>query len=347
MAAVFPSGSNTFVKDHAATAGMVVNYSRNPDDFDVNKYTQIRPVEKEAGYYLVFTVQEAGRILNANLSDFVWADGQPRPERLGDTESFEFLEYKTKRKEYGFMLGRKAIQQAGFPLQDTLAAIKAQQAMTARTQMVYTALTTAASYDSGHDVDVATEISGNTGNWGQSTTQRQDVKRSLNYGVKTILQATLSVVKPKDLVLVMGPDTAMEVAECQEIVDHVKGSPEAWAQVKGDLPGANALFGLPNKLYNIPVVVDVTYKVTSHKGATDARSAIWASGTAILLSRPGALVNTGGGPSFSSATVFSYEEMTVETLDDDVNRRTKGSVVDDNTAVMTAPAATFRYTDAV
>lgn len=347
MPAAFPSGSNTFVKDHTATGGMIINFSRNPSDFALNQYIQIRPVEKEAGYYLRFTVEEAGRIQESDLKDFVWFDGSERPLRVGDTESFLFLEYKTTRRDYGAPLGRKAIDQAAFDVKGTIAAIKAQQAMTARTQIIYTEVSNTANHDTGHYSAVAS-ISGNTGNWAQSTTQRQDIKRSINYAVKQILQDTLGVVKPDQLVLVMGPDTAMEVSQTQEIVDHVKHSPLAWAQVKGEEPGRNALFGLPDKLYGVPTVIDATYKTTTAKSASSVtKSPIWASGVACLMSRPGALVNEGGGPSFSSATLFAFEEMTVESLDDERNRRVETHIVEDNDGVLTAPAATFLFTSAV
>jgi len=348
MPATYPSGSNTFVKNHEASGNMVISYSRNIDDFAVNQVTQIKPVQKESGYYLQFTAEQAARLLNSDaISEFVWADGQERPLRNEGTESFQFLEYKTIRTEFGANLGNKSVDQADFDILGIHGAIHGQQAMTARTQRVYTCLTDTSNYDSGHYSAVAS-ITGNTGNWGQSTTQRQDVRRSLNYALGVIKKATLGVVKQKDLHLVIGPATAMELAETQEIVDHVKHSPEAWAQVRGDIKGINTEWGLPDQLYGYPVVVDDTVRVSSKKGATRSADFVWQSGYAALVSRPGALVNEGGGgPSFSSITNFVYEELSVETLRDDRNRRVQLSVVLDEVPVLTAPAATFLFTSAV
>jgi hypothetical protein len=245
-------------------------------------------------------------------------------------------------------LGDQAIGQADWDVLNQHAAIKAQQAMTARTQKAITALTTAGNYASTHTSAVAS-ISGNTGNWSASTTARQDVKRSLNSAADLILKDTLAAVDVNDLILVMSPTCARKVSECQEIVDHIKGSPEALAQIRGELPGENAIFGLPNKLYGFTVVVEKCAKVTSKKGATKAVSYVLTDTTPFMCARPGGLVGVAGAPSFSTCTVFVYEkdEMSVETLDDRVNRRQLISVVDNFDTVMTAPVSGFLFTSAV
>lgn len=352
MPAQFPSGSNTFVKDHSATGGLIVDFSRNVKDFAQNKYIQIRNVQKEAGYYLKMTVEEAGRIMNTNLADFVWHDGQERPLRNEGTESFEFLEYRTLRYDYGFNLGDKSVNQAEWDIVGTHSRIKAQQAMTARAQLIVTELDTLGDGSGGGATDhtsAVASITGNTGNWGQSTTQRQDIKRSLNAAANIIIQDTLAAVNETQLILVMGPDTAIEMSESQEIVDHVKHSDLALSQVRGDqqFGNPNARFGLPLSLYGFDVIIEDAVKTTSHKGATVAKSYVLGSGTAYMVARPGDLVAASGGPSFSTCTLFAYEEMTVETLRDDRNRRQEGHVVDDLAVELTAPVTGYKFTSAV
>jgi len=253
MPAAYPSGSNTFVKDHQATGGLVVDFSRNVEDFSLNRYVQLRNVRKESGYDLEMTVEEAGRVMNTDLADFVWPDGQERPLRSEGTESFNFRPYRTERYDYGFNLGDKAIEQADWDIVAGHARMKAQQAMTARTQLVIDALTSTGNYASSHTSDVDA-ISGNSGAWSASTATRQDVKRSLNYAASLIKKDTLGVVKSKNLKLVVGPDTAIGLAQSQELVDHIKGSPHALAQIRGELPGRNLEFGLPDYLYGFEVV---------------------------------------------------------------------------------------------
>lgn len=345
----YPAENNTYVPNHEASGKLVVDFSRNPNKFALAKYAQIIPPDKikqSNGLYLKMTVEEAGRITTADGAEFDWPDGAPAPQDTDGTESFQYLPFTTRRSKLGFQLGWKTARQAPWDIVARHAAIKAQQAMTLRTVRAVAALTTAGNYDASHVADVTSGITGNSGTWAASTTARQDIKRSLNYALNTILKDTLSAVEGDETVLVIGPDDAAKIAQTQEIVDHVKGSPQAWAQVRGELPGRNAqMYGLPDKLYGYELVIENTVKVTSRKKAgTTVRSFAWPSGTAVLCSRPGGLEGVAGAPSFSTLTGFFYEEMTVEQKDDSDNRLTWGRVVEDYAFVMTAPVSGFVFT---
>jgi len=182
---VYPSSYNTYVPDHNATNQMVIDYARNINKFAVNKYTQVIPVKKQTGFYLEMTVEEAGRILQTDLRNVLWPDGSPAPEGNDGTESFIFQEYRTDRRAWPVLLGDLTIDQASWNILAQHSSIKARQAMTARTQLAVTALTTATNYDASHRLAI-TSITGNTGRWDQSTTARQDIKRSLNEGADVI-----------------------------------------------------------------------------------------------------------------------------------------------------------------
>ena len=54
--------NNTFIKDHAASGRMVVEFSRNPKDFRLPNYIQIKPVTKQEGYYLAIDALQAGQL---------------------------------------------------------------------------------------------------------------------------------------------------------------------------------------------------------------------------------------------------------------------------------------------
>lgn len=346
MVAQFPSAYNTFVKSHDASNKLTVNFSRNIKDFAVNSYVQIQPVKKPAGYYREVTVEEAGRLLNSDLADFAWADGQEAPPDWDGTESSQYKEFRTRRYKFGATVGDMTVEHADYDLEDEHAAIKAQQAMTARTQLVCTALTTTGNYGTGHYSTVS-GISGNTGNWAASTTARQDIKRSLNYAANVILKDTLAAVNINDLVLVMSPGCAMAISQSQELVDHIKGSPEALAQIRGELPGQNAIFGLPDKLYGFPIIVEKTAKTTSRKGATRAVSYVLGDTTPFMVSRPGGLVGKFGAPSFSTCVLFMLEEMTQEKLHDTNNRLTRIRVVENYDVKLVAPVSGYLFTSAV
>jgi len=345
MAATFPGPASVFIRDHNATGKMVIDYARNIADFPVNGYAQIVPVKKVGGYYLEMTVEEAGRIVNANLDNFVWPDGESAPEGNEGTESFEWKPFSCVRRAFPFKMGNLTVENASWDIIAQHSSIKSRQAMTARTQLAITQLTTQANYSADHVMDV-TAISGNSGTWALSTTARQDIKRSLITAVEKIRDDTLDVVQDKDLRLVISSDLAGQIALCQEIVDYIKGSPAALAMVKGELEGArNKAYGLPNDLYGIELFVESTRKVTSKKGATRAVSSVMPTSQAVLCSRVGELEGVAGAPSFSSLVIFAYEEMTVEVKNDSDNRRVLGRVCENLSSNLVAPASAVLFTN--
>lgn len=345
MVAQYPGGNNTFVPNMDASGNLAVSFTRNVKDFALNSYVQIIPSKKTRGLYLNLTAEEAARLISSNGAQFAWADGVNAPAGFDGTESFEWLEYLCKRRAYPVFLGDMAADQADFPITDAHLAIKAQQAMSDRTLEVVTALTTTGNYASSN-YSAVSSISGNTGKWDASTTARADIKRSLNYAISQIKKSTLGVVKTKDLVLVIGVGTARAIAESQELIDHVKQSPDALAQFRGELPGRNLEFGLPDRLYGVEVIVEDAVKVTSAKGATLANGYIFPASTAVLCSRVGALVGAGGAPNFSTVALFCYagDDMAVETKHNVDDRRWEARIVDTRVAKVIAPASGFVFT---
>lgn len=341
---VLPGASNTFIRQHDATSNLIVHYSRNVKDFPLNKYIQMRPVSKDSGYYLKITAEEAGRIVGGNLNEFVWPDGADRPMRNAGWEQFNFEAYKTQRFDYDFVIGFKASKQADWDIMATGAVTKAQQAMTARTRAVHNVLSDTDNWDASHVADVSAILT-NSGSWELSTTQRSDIKRSLNYGINVIRQDTLAVVRKEDLCLVMNPVTANRVGESQELRDYIKGSEDAWKEVINQ-EGRYSEYGLPNKLYGVEIVVEDSVMVTSERGSSVTRSDVMGDGIAHLLARKEGLVNAAeGGPTWSTLMLFNYEEMEVETFTDEKARRDEGHVVDDFAPVMASPVSGFYFTD--
>lgn len=345
MVATFPGAINTFVPNHAATQNLVVDFSRNISDFGINKYTKLIPVKQMTGLYQEMTVEERGRVLSADDAEHDWPDGADAPDSNDGTESFQYKSYTTRRKAYTARLGNLSIEQATWEIVAQHAAIKAQQAMTARTKAVVNLLTTSGNYAAAHTSAVAS-ISGNTGTWALSTSSRQDIKRSLNYAVKQIGKATLGRVKKKDLVLVISPDCATEISECQEIVEMLKSSVHSKGYIDGDLWN-NDDWGLPPKLYGIPVVVEDAVNVTTAKGVTTNKDYVMSGSSAALVARPGALEGMYGGPEFSSCSLFVYTDMETFTNNNKNDERVEIRVVDNRVPVLTSPISSFLFTSTI
>lgn len=340
---VYPSGSNTFVRDHAATNYLVTQYARNPKDFYLPRYIQYLPVKREAGYYLRLNAEQCMRLVGGESTENVWYDSADAPNRNDGTEKFAFADYKTERYAFPFKLGYKAREQAGWNIQDAEMANAAQRAMTSRTKLVHTVLETDSNWDTGHYLDVTT-ISGVTGTWDVSTTSRMDIKRSINYGMNVIRRATAGKVRSKkDLQLVISPTTAQKIGTSQEMINAFIQSVEARKQWEGKAPDYDD-HGIPRYLYGVEVVIEDSVMVTSEQNAsTVTRSDVCADDVAYLVARPGKLVAPSGGPTYSSVILFTYEDMTTELKDDPDNRVVKGRVVDDIGARMVAPASCFKF----
>lgn len=348
MAKQYASGYNTWVPSPEATDGLVIDFSRNPESFAMNQYCQIRNVSKKVGLYAEMAVEEAARIFSDALgSDFVWADGADRPMDFHGTEAFEWKEYRTIRRWLGYVFGNEATEQAAWDLLAQHARIKAQQAMTLRSNLVSTVVTTSGNYDSTHVVDCSGTAIGNTGNWEQSTSERQDIKRFLQYAMELIHKDTLGGVDvERDLRLVMSPATAANIARSQEIIDFIKQSQETPNIIENNRPGSRWM--LPKRLYGFDVVIEDAVKVTTKKdvGFTPTKSFCFPDHSIAVLSRPGGLEAPGSGPSFSTVSWFSYRDMEVYTKSDDENERDLGGVLDDGVAKMTAPVSGFLFTNA-
>jgi hypothetical protein len=348
MTAVLPGGNNTFVPSHEASGKLVVDFSRNVKKFAVNQYTKIVTAPQSIGYYLKSTIDEAGRILDDDVLDALWNDGENAPGGRDGTREHEYKAFQTARRLWAFTLGDKAVQQATWDIVAQHAATKAQQAMTARTMLALQAVLTTGNHISSHVVDISS-VTGNTGTWAASTSNRQDIKRSLNVARELILDDTLAAVDIDDLYLVINSTLARQLSECQEIVEYIKGSPDALAQIKGELRGSNqnAYYGLPSQLYGLNLIVEKTRRVTSRKRATSVKTQVLPTATPFIVARPGSLEGTYGAPNFSAVTGFMYEEMTAETKKDKDNRRTSGRIVEDYVYVLTAPECAVMFQNAV
>lgn len=343
-----PQMNNTYVPE--VTDRLVVDFSRDPAKFPINRYIQIVPTDKQAGYYLAMTRDQAGRIDATGKGDD-WPDGQDRPTHNDDLESFDFKLFGTKRRDKGFNLGDLAVQQANWDTLGVQAGQTAERVIRTRTQLAINAATTSANYDATHVSAVfGGSIPGTLGGWDASTTVRMDIKRSLDYAADLIIQDSLNGVQPQDLILVISRGCARKLTLSQEIVDHIKQSPEAYAMIRGDLPNRNKFFGLPETLYGYQVVVEDTAKTTSKKGAASTtKTSILADATPFMCARPGSLVSERAttAPSFATLVCFMKEEMTFETQADTWNRLKRCAITEDYAMVVAAPVSGFLFTGAV
>lgn len=337
-----PSPGSVFIP--SASGQIQIEFSRNPNDFPLAQYLSIVPVEKIAGYYPQIDTNEANRIDEAN--EFNWPDGQERPK--GRNRPFRWRQWVAERKNYSFQIGQLSVNQSDFDVVAAHARGKAKLAMTDRTIDATTVLTTSGNWPTGNTAATVDALLSDSGtSWYSSSTTNQYIKKSLLAIKEAILKATGGVVKGGDLMLVVNPDAARQMATTAEISAYLTQHEQALASL--NMRDAQILndFGLPPYLYGMRVVIENAVRTSSARAADDSSTQVYCldDDKAVVVARPDGIVGTEGVPSFSTLTGFFQEEMTVEAETDQWNRLTKGAVVDNRDIVLTAPAAGYLVQD--
>jgi len=346
----FPSGNNTYVKPDIS-GRLRMGFSRNAKKFHFPKYVQYVETPNMEAYYLKMTAQMAARVVD--VEDFEWPDGQP--DRLDEdgTESFNFIPFATGRRSYKFRLGDLSTRQAVWPIVEDHSTIAAARCMTARTIRMMTQLLTTSNWATSADPDAtanhhdtATSLAGGKLDVGTSTAPY--LRKALGKIAALINKDTLGVIDsdPDKFLVLVNPDDAVLIGNSAELHDYLKGSYFARDEIASNAHPNNK-YGLPSKIYGYEFLVENAVKVTSRKGGTLSKSHVLTGGNLVVVSKPSSIDGMYGSPSFSTATMFWYQdEMTVETKHEDWDRLTDGRVVENTKEVVTAPVSGYLITSA-
>lgn len=348
----YPGPTSTYVPNTAASNSLVVGFSREASTFPVPRYVQHVMAQKEMGLYYVWASREGARIIQDDDAGSLWADGDAAPVGANNLEGMYVQSFVTKRRCYPFTMGGMAVDQADFPILAAESGVAAQRAMTARTMLVQSALSGATW---GSNTATAGAILGDNaltwanGSVGYGGANGPNIKICIQYGQKVVHQRTLGTVQPRQLTLVINPTTAQRMAASTEIQDYIKQSPFALAQLRGDVPNQNGVWGLPTTLYGVDLIVEDTVRVTTKKvqpsGGTDTLTYVMPDGTAYLIAREGELQGIEGRRSYSTVQVFFYkDELTTQTKYDADNLRYLGRVISNYTPVVVSTDSGFKFT---
>lgn len=339
MAYALPGANNTYAPSFDTTGNLIVGFSRNLKNFRVNQYAQITPVKKSYGLFARFNPITNTRVQGVAGDNNAWPDGNDAPEGPVGNQEFEFVPYLTERFTEPARLGYKAVEQAAFDIKKFSVDGLGTQLMTRRTVLGLAALLNTSVYPSNH-VSTATTLGG--GFWSAGTIVNPIVQRTLMAAARQIEIDTASVVDYTQLSLIINPQTADSIARSAEIRDFIAQNPLVLAQIRGNEKNQNAQYGLPDQLYGMKLIVENTVLTTTNRNATtaDTNYALGAN-QAIIVARPGDLVQDFSGRSFSTLHFFMYEEMNAEYFDDVQNRVHKMRVSDDYAAQVVSPLTGF------
>jgi hypothetical protein len=284
------------------------------------------------------------RLLGVEGDDMAWPDGADSPNGTWNGRQFEFFQYNCTRHALVDQLGYVTVDQAAWDIKATTARGLAQRLMTLRTKLVNDKMTDSTEYDSTH-VATATALGG--GLWNAGSIANPYIQAAVMAAAKIIQVDTAGSVFYTNLTLVINPVTADKMARSAEIRDYLAQSPVALAQVKGAVPGQNAIYGLPDQLYGINLIVeDAVYNSSKIGNTTQTNGFTFPDNKAVLLARNSKdLVNVDFASNFSTVHIMSYQEMQTETLDDVNNRRHTLRVTDYYGVEMVAPVSGFLITN--
>lgn len=348
MAQVFPGGAgpNVIVPNWEASGKLRQEYSRNPKKFNLPKWAAHRTVKATQGKYLDLGASEASRVVS--LNDHEWADGADRPDRNANLESFEYLPFMTKRYSFPFHVGTRTANQAPWDLVPWMSRVAAQKAMTARTKK---ALSVCNATNFAGSTVACGSISGG-GQWSSATNTNPYILITFLYVMQAINKATQGAVEPNMINCTIDPVVAAVMRKSTELTDFIKQQASA-----PDIMGGKEFFnkwGIPEYLYGIRMIVEDTVVNSAKKGATDSKGYAMGGDTALFTTNS---MNVGeysekpdlppgdDMPTLDTVTVFLYEDMTVENMEDPRNRRITGDVVDDYDVVVTSPKSGYLVTD--
>ena len=261
MAFVAPGPNTGYIPNWEAT-GQILGFIRDPNRFKFNRYCRFRPSGKEIAVYLKLNSADANRAYNSN--GMLWAENTNRPFDASQLVRSEFLDYRCKRRvESTFALGRLTTQQSVWPVMEAQMKANMNIAMLNLTTRLIDNIVDNSSAWSGY-TDTCTNLAG--GKIDAGTASAPYFKKLCNAVALLVQQNTSSVLQPGELKCIMGPEAASKLSATQEVHAYLQQSPWSKDQIEGKMPGWSAqMYGLPPMMYNVEIIVEDAYSVTSQK----------------------------------------------------------------------------------
>ncbi len=136
----------------------------------------------------------------------------------------------------------------------------------------------------------------------------------------------------------MNHNTAMLLSSTREIREYLQQQGESLKMIRMGDDNYNAIYGLPDRLYNYKVVVeDAFYSGANRGNASETGTTVFPDNTIVMFLADGDLEVPEGATSFSTCHRFAFEEFGLETKDDSWDRLVHLSAVLDYDVQIVAP----------
>lgn len=354
----FASATNVFIPQ---ATGQVIAYVRDKSRFKINQYWQtVKSSKTDSGgkpvcLYAFLDPDEPIRVVTEQ--DYRWPFGQKRPASDQNVGNFKWEEVRMERYWYGYQIDEEISNNADdWNPKAFFDQIQVTKAMTNATYRCITLLETAGNW--GANTASAASLSGTAGRWDLASNDEGSphflaIKKTLDAARVRIVLATNGAAQPNDMMVVISPELAQAMANTAEIHSYLSQSPFALAQVKGNEPNQNQIWGLPEHLYGMKVVVEDASRVSVRPNAAGTVATLLTEKTflksktsAVICSRIGGLDGHSGSPSFSTLQRYYHKwEMAIEAQKDQWNKLIEAGVVDCFKEVLAAPQSGYLITN--
>lgn len=319
---------NVFIPgyDTNAQAKLIIEYGRNPKEFDLNKYVTVTPVTLPIGYYPKFMPSDYVRVPFTDGSDVLHVDGAPSGAYTKNYQGLRFTNIKYTLSQYWAeqVLGYQVIDFSPFDVKQMTQIMLMSQQMTRRTAYTLGVALDTNNYASNH-TGTATALGG--GLWTAGTLAAPYIEKTLSKVRDRILLDTSKKVKLKDLRLVINPTLASSMAASEEIRTYLAQNTGSFGVLQGKDPDAGDNWMLPNPLYGFELVIEsspiVSTLPTDNATTPDDGTPAYAmsSTKALIVARPGGLVSEAGGINFSTLHVLEQKDYAFKVFMEDLGER--------------------------
>lgn len=359
------SGSNGFLPQ---ATGQVIAYVRKEKEFRLNRYCQYINTPATVGVYATLGRDEFIRVTND--ARYAWEDGDDRPQGESEKIPWQWVEFRTFRRNYAWRVGYQQLEQtAKFGAWDPKPAhmdMAISKAMTNRTYRVQQLLQTSANWPSTNTA-TANSLNGGAG----PLTTGSDDPASPNYlaifkclagAAQKIHLYTNGKVKPDQTRTVVSPALALMIAQTSEIQNYCRQSPVAQKLLEDGFDPQYEQWGLPKRYKGFEFVVEDSPMVninpqvstmTGTAGAvpeaaigTSGRQYVWQDTSAVMVSQPESLDGEYGAPSYSTVQLYHYKGLLqVTAFESAEHERIQGNVTENIKEILAAPFSGMLITD--
>lgn len=348
--------------------GQVIAFVRKESEFALNRYVQYVPTPATVGLYAVLGRDDFVRVTGDER--YAWEDGDDRPTGESEKLSFQYVPFRTFRRDYPWRIGYMALEQTAkhgsWDPKPAHMDKAISQCMTNRTYRIQQLVQTSGNWPSTNKAAANTLNGGagylTTGSDDPASSNYLAIFKTLSAAAQRIHLLTNGKVKPNKTRTLVSPALALKIAQTSEIQNYCRESPVSKQLLEEGFDPQYEMWGLPKSYKGFQFVVEdapfvnTQPNVTTNSGTegqvpeaslgTTGRQYIFQDTSVVMLSQPSGLDGEYSAPSFSTVQLYHYKGLAqVSAFEDTKHERVDGHVTENIKEVLAAPFSGFYISD--